>query len=113
MADNNRGYSAAAVVLSFFIGGLAGAGLAILMAPSSGKETREKIREWADTAREQSTDLSGVLRQRASGLAEKGKEYLEQKKRILSTAIEAGKEAMEKEKAKLTAGTPETITPEE
>lgn len=108
MASNDRGYSAGTVVLSFFIGSLFGAGLAVLMAPASGRETREKIKEWADTSKDRIASLGGEMKEKAAHVFEHGKEYYEQKKQILSSAIEAGKEAMEKEKSRLSATESET-----
>lgn len=113
MANDDKGYSAGAIVLSFFVGSLVGAGLAILLAPASGQETREKIKEWTDTTKDRVSGLRGELKEKATHLVEKGKEYAEQKKQILSSAIEAGREAMEKEKKRLSAKEPEATTPTE
>ncbi|MEW5948399.1 MAG: YtxH domain-containing protein [Thermodesulfobacteriota bacterium] len=110
MASDDRGYSAGAVVLSFFIGSLVGAGLAVLLAPASGRETREKIKGWADTGKDRIAGLGGELKEKAAHVFEHGKEYYEQKKQILSSAIEAGREAMEKEKSRLSATESGTTT---
>ncbi|MEW6327215.1 MAG: YtxH domain-containing protein [Thermodesulfobacteriota bacterium] len=110
MASDDRGYSAGAVVLSFFIGSLVGAGLAVLLAPASGRETREKIKGWADTTKDRIAGLGGELKEKAAHVVEHGKEYYEQKKQILSSAIEAGREAMEKEKTRLSVKESETTT---
>lgn len=40
------------VVSSFLLGGLIGAALGILFAPSSGKVTREKVNDWLDETTE-------------------------------------------------------------
>jgi gas vesicle protein len=110
MASDDRGYSAGLVVLSFFIGSLVGAGLAVLLTPAAGRETREKITGWADTSKDRITGLGEELKEKAAHVFEHGKEYYEQKKQILSSAIEAGKEAMEKEKSRLSATESETTT---
>ena len=39
----DEGYSSGSVLLSFLLGGVVGAGLALLFAPQSGRETRQKI----------------------------------------------------------------------
>ena len=46
MADN-RGCSLGAVGLAFVTGGLAGAAVALLLAPQSGRESREQLRGYA------------------------------------------------------------------
>lgn len=44
---SGKGNNTTELILAFLLGGLVGAGAALLMAPQSGKETREKIREMA------------------------------------------------------------------
>ncbi|HUL78738.1 MAG TPA: YtxH domain-containing protein, partial [Vicinamibacteria bacterium] len=55
MADEERSAGTSGVVLSFLLGALSGAALAILFAPRSGRETREmlgeRLRETADRSR--------------------------------------------------------------
>ena len=45
MREEECGYSTGSVFLSFLLGGLVGAGFALLLAPQSGRETRQKIKE--------------------------------------------------------------------
>jgi len=47
MADEERGYGVGPTLLGFFLGGLVGAGVALLLAPKSGTETRQIIKEFA------------------------------------------------------------------
>jgi gas vesicle protein len=112
MKQEEGGFNAGSVLLSFFIGGLVGAGVALLMAPRAGEETREKIKGLAVNLRGKAEDVIEDVKSKAEGYieevktkatsaVEKGKELLEEKKSIISTAIEAGKEAYEKEKEKL------------
>ena len=50
MANDEHGTSAGTVFLSFLAGAAVGAGLALLYAPKTGKELREKIGELTDDA---------------------------------------------------------------
>jgi len=89
MRDDN-GCSTGSVFLSFLLGGIVGAGLAMLLAPQSGPETRRKIKDFAED-----------MKDRVGSTVEKGKDIFEQKKSVIATAIDAGKEAYEKERERL------------
>ena len=102
------GYCAGSVFLSFLLGGIVGAGLALLLAPESGSETRKRIKEFAVDVKDKAKDYTEEVRGKITSTVEKGKELYEEKKSIIATAFEAGKEAYEqekeKEKEKLTKG---------
>ena len=70
------------VLLAFILGAVGGAALALLYAPASGRETRERLAEKAEEARA-----------RAAEAAAKGRDVLTQGRETLSTAIERGREA--------------------
>ena len=70
------------ILLAFILGAVSGAALALLYAPGSGRETRERLAEKAEEARA-----------RAADAAAKGREVLTQGRETLSTAIERGREA--------------------
>ncbi len=100
--SEDRGYSGSAVVLGFILGGALGAGLAMLFAPESGRRTRERLRDFAADVRDKTVDLSEDLRDRAEDALDRGREAYEEKKSILSAAVQAGKEAMQRERDRLT-----------
>jgi gas vesicle protein len=113
MADEERGYGAGSTLLAFFLGGLVGAGVALLLAPKSGSETRQIIKEYAgeakgkadvylDKVKGSATTIVDKVKESATSVLEKGKEFVEGQKTVLTSAVEAGKEAYEKEKEKLT-----------
>ncbi len=81
-----KDYSIGSLVASFLLGGIVGAGIAILLAPQSGRETREKIKEYAESVKE-----------KAAESVQKAKSVFEDKKSVLTAAVEAGKEAYKKE----------------
>jgi gas vesicle protein len=95
------GYGAGSIFLSFLLGGVVGAGLALLFAPKSGRETRQSIHDFADDIKDKARGYVEDVKEKVTGSYDKGKEFLEDKKSLISTAIEAGKEAYEKEKEKL------------
>lgn len=101
MGNEEIGRSTGSIILAFFIGGLVGAGVALLLAPQPGKETRQKIKELADEAKEKAAKYAEELKSKVTSTVEKGKELVEEKKSLITTAVEAGKEAYAKEKEKL------------
>jgi len=99
--EDDRGFSAGTVFMAFLLGGALGAGLALLLAPQSGKEIRKKIRGLAEDVKEKASGYKEEIKEKISSAIEEGKGFVEEKKSIISTAIEAGKEAMEREKERL------------
>ncbi|MEW6118313.1 MAG: YtxH domain-containing protein [Nitrospirota bacterium] len=51
-------------VFSFLLGGAVGAGLALLMAPQSGKKTRRQIKDLAEDIAEHATEYAERLKKR-------------------------------------------------
>ena len=113
-------------LLLFLAGTVIGAGIALLYAPKTGKQTREIISDYGQDLKDKTANFPGSAFDSADTLVEKGrdmiergknfmdrgkgfieqgtdmvasgKEYLDEKKHTLSDAIEAGKGAMQKEK---------------
>jgi len=104
MGNEESGRSTGSIILAFFIGGLVGAGVALLLAPQPGKETRQKIKELADEAKEKAAKYAEEVKSKLTSTVEKGTELVEEKKSLITTAVEAGKEAYIKEKEKLGKG---------
>jgi gas vesicle protein len=95
-----EGYSSGSVLLAFVLGGMVGAGVALLLAPQSGTETRKKIKDLADDVKEKATDYAGTAKEMVSSTVDKAKGLYEEKKSAITAAVEAGKDAYEKEVAK-------------
>jgi len=101
MADDDKGLSASTVFLSFLAGATVGAGLALLVAPKTGRELREKIADLTDDAVVKIKDYASEAQSKITASLEDGKELIKEKKSIIASAIEAGKDAMEREKEKI------------
>jgi len=97
----DEGYSSGSLFLSFLLGGVVGAGLALLLAPQSGRETIEKIKEMADEMKDKTTGYIDDAKKKATSFVDEGKGFYEGKKSLVKSAVEAGKEAYEKEKERL------------
>ncbi len=93
MSDERCCNGSGGVFLAFLAGGLIGAGLALLYAPVSGKEARERISGLAGDLQKTAESWSGDLKQKVES-------FIEEEKSVIKAAYDAGREAMAKEKAK-------------
>ncbi len=96
--SEERGISAGTVLVSFVAGAALGAGLALLYAPKSGNEIRDKIADLTDDAVDKIKEYAREAQDKIKNALEDGKETVIEKKSILASAIEAGREAMQREK---------------
>ena len=95
------------VILSFLIGGLAGAALAVLFAPRAGKETRDMLGERIREGQKRSRELKDRAVGGARDLIDDAEDFVEskrgsatRKKRQLEAAVEAGRQAYRDETTK-------------
>jgi gas vesicle protein len=80
--SDDRG--AGGVLVAFVLGAIAGAAVALLVAPATGEETRRKLSEKAREGRD-----------KAAEAARKGGEFLRNQREGLTSAFERGKEAFD------------------
>lgn len=76
------GAAAGTVIVAFVLGAVTGAAVALLMAPTSGEETRRML---GDKAREG--------RERAEEAARQGREFINRQRETVNSAVERGREA--------------------
>ena len=100
MADD-RGCSLGAVGAAFVIGGLAGASVALLLAPQSGREAREQGRRYVRRAEEGVHELANTATQAVDQAVDKGRELLKNTQAVVTEAVEAGRTAMQRERERL------------
>ena len=81
MAKDDGG-AAGTIVVTFVLGAIAGAAVALLLAPASGEETRRILAEKAKEGRDKASDA-----------ARQGREFINRQRDNLSTAIDRGREA--------------------
>jgi gas vesicle protein len=62
MSDTNR-YGGAHLLIAFLAGAAAGAAVAYLTAPRSGRETREQMKGWADDVRGKAVRVPHAVRE--------------------------------------------------
>jgi gas vesicle protein len=80
---------AGSILLAFLLGAVSGAAVALLYAPTSGRQTREYIGDKANEARARATEA-----------ASKGRDALTQGRETLSTAIDKGREAYQQARSR-------------
>ncbi len=86
---------------SYFLVGIGiGALIGILFAPKSGEETRELLTQKAEEGKEYAQKKARELKERAEDLLERGKQVAGQQKDQIAAAVEAGREAYQREKSK-------------
>jgi gas vesicle protein len=94
MARDNGG-EAGTVILAFVLGAVTGAAVALLMAPTSGEETRRIL---ADRAREG----AGKARE----VAGQGRELWNRQRQTFANAVERGREAYQQARGAHAPGAP-------
>jgi len=86
------------VLLSFLLGGLAGAAIAMLYAPRPGLETRERLREGVARGAQRGREIKDRMVGRSRELAHDASHYVERGRDRVNAAVDAGREAYRQEK---------------
>jgi gas vesicle protein len=104
--DDNKG-------LSYFLLGLGvGVAVGIVFAPTSGEETRGRIRSKAIEGGDYLKRRTEDLRESATDIVDKGRNAVRSQREQLNAAVEAGRQAYRETIAEATANTPGSINPE-
>ena len=110
MNDND-----ARVAAAFLVGGLIGAGVALLYAPKSGQETRKDIAKAARKVKKEAVeivedtiesvnDFVGDVKDKAGDIIERGVEFSDGAKKELIRSLEHGQKIIEKQKKRIIEG---------
>ena len=109
------------MIFAFFTGFMAGAVISLLYAPSSGKETRQKIRDksieakdrtvefaqqTSESARRSAQDLMEQSRESVQGIVDSGKERLHDAGGQVKSAVEAGRKVSADVRTKIAGSIP-------
>ena len=98
MANNQSGASAGSVALAFLSGALLGAVGAFLLAPQPGRESRERLVGYARRTGEDLRELSERATEAWEDVVTRGREFVEEVSSAAKEAIDAGREAMRRER---------------
>ena len=102
MADE-RGTSLGAVLLAFLSGAAVGAVGALLLSSQASEESRERLQRYAKRTEENLRELAGKAGVTLDKAVEKGREFVAENKTVLTEAYQAGREAMRRERERLSA----------
>jgi gas vesicle protein len=95
MADNRS--DAAGYLGWFFLGGVVGAAAALLLAPKTGRETRDLLLERGNEVARRAQAMANDAQGHAGDWLDKSRELFEEQTQRLMGAFEAGKDAMREE----------------
>jgi gas vesicle protein len=111
----SRDDDARTVAAAFLVGGLIGAGIALLYAPKSGRETRKDISRAAKNIKRDAIELvddtirsveefAGDVKDKATDIIERGVELSEGAKKEVIRSLEYGQKVIEKQKKRIVEG---------
>ena len=92
------------MILSFFLGAVAGAAAVLYLAPQTRQESAERLRDFSTDVKGRANDYLGETKERVSGAVSRSREFLDEKRSLIQSAVEAGKDAYQREKAKEAPG---------
>lgn len=98
MANEQESNNVGTTLLAFIAGAALGAGVTLLLTPKSGEEMRGAIKDLTGDAIDKIKEYASDAQEKIRESVEEAKEKFLEKKSVLASAIEAGKEAMAAEK---------------
>ena len=95
---NNSGASAGSVALAFLSGALLGAVTAVILAPQTGRESRERVTGYARRTGNDLRDLKDRATDSVEEVVGRGRELVDEVSCAVREALEAGRDAMRRER---------------
>ena len=126
--SNNGQNNGLGMIFAFFTGFMAGAVISLLYAPTSGRETRQKIRDksveaknrtvelahqTSESARQSAQHLMEHGRESVQGIVDSGKERIHEAGEQVKDAVEAGRKVSADVRAKIASSIPGVSDTEE
>jgi gas vesicle protein len=94
--EEEKSCSGICCILSFLAGAAVGGAIALLMAPKSGKKTRQQLKRMARDAQEKAEDYYDEVKDKATEVTEKVQDYYQEAKRTVESAVGAAKKTAQK-----------------
>ena len=95
---NNSSMNGASGIVGFVLGAIVGAGVALLLAPATGADTRRRLGQTANRLGSQMKDGVDQAKEHVDGLVDDAKEQLGGLKDDVRTAVTTGREAFARER---------------
>ncbi len=93
MRNSECNISGRTVIISMFVGAIVGAAAVLLLAPKVRRESAERIRELSHDLKERASATIDTAREKISSTVSRGRDLLDEERSVISSAVEAGKEA--------------------
>ncbi len=103
MRNSECNFSSRTVILSMFVGAVVGAAAVLLLAPKVRRESAERIREFSHDLKERASATIDSAREKISSTVSRGRDFLDEERSVISSAVEAGKEAYARRKVQAPA----------
>lgn len=94
MENQDKGCSGQAVALAFIGGAVAGVVAGLLLAPKSGRETRQDLKDFARRAEDEVLEKAKEARAALDEVIARGKHFMAEKQATVEAAVKAGRETM-------------------
>jgi gas vesicle protein len=101
MSDYECSFSGRTVMISLVAGALAGAAAVLLLAPKVRRESAERLRELSQDVRDRASATIDAAREKVAATVALSRDLLEEERAVISDAVEAGKEAYARRKARV------------
>lgn len=99
MSNYSHSYSGNTVLISVVVGALAGAAVVLLLAPKARRESTERIRKLSQDLKERASDTIETAKGKVASTVARGRDFLDEKRAVFTSAVEAGKEAYARKEA--------------
>lgn len=101
MSNCESSFSGRTVILSLFVGAIAGVAAVLLLAPKARRESAKRVRELSNDLKERASATIDTAKEKISSSVSRGRGFLDEKRSVISSAVEAGKEAYGRRKAQV------------
>jgi len=87
--NETRGFTGTQMLITLLVGAAAGAAIALLAAPRSGRETRQALQEWGRDVRDKAVKLPHAVRHASERATHAGKEAFRESMEVEATRSDA------------------------